>query len=240
MGPGSRWSSLVALCLVATAAPARGEDLAAFLAAASSAARPSTTVRGDGELVTSTPEGTVRHRVAIVQRPAGDLYVEVQSPRVRALLPATGAGWLAAGSSPAPFPADQALAGSEFSRDDLQPFDARRFGSPTIVDRSAEDLTVSLDPRDSQYSLAVLTFDREKRVPIKAMLYKDTLSNLLKMRRESQHVQVGGRWLPTEIAIENFPLKATSTLSLTWTAVGDESARFDPTTFASAPPLLGP
>jgi len=236
----SRPASVVAILLAVVAAPARGEDLAALLAAATSAARPSTTVRGEGELVSVSPEGTVRHRIAIAQRPAGDLYVEVQSPVARALLPTSGAALLAAGAAPAPFPADAALAASEFSREDLQPFDAGRFGSPTIVDRGADDTTVSLDPRDSQYSLQVITFDREKRVPIKVMSYKDTLSNLLKMRRESGHVLVGGRWLPTEITIENFPLKTTSTLTLQWTTVDEQAARFDPKTFASAPPLLAP
>ena len=236
----SRSSSVAALLLVLAAVPARGEDLAALLAGATSAARPVATVRGEGELVTVSPDGTTRHRLAIAQRPAGDLYIEVASPRARALLPATGAALLAAGSTPAPFPLDAALVGSEFSREDLQPFDAGRFGSPTIVDRGADDTTVSLDPRDSQYSLQVITFDREKRVPIKVMSYKDTLSNLLKMRRESGHVLVGGRWLPTEITIENFPLKTTSTLTLQWTTVDEQAARFDPKTFASAPPLLAP
>ena len=106
--------------------------------------------------------------------------------------------------------------------------------------RSAEDTTVSFDPRDSQYSLEVITFDGEKRVPIKVMSYKDTLNNLLKMRRESGHVQVGGRWLPTEITIENFPLKATSTITLQWTTVVDQASRFDPATFATVPSLLAP
>ena len=236
----SRPLCVVALLLVVPVAPARGEDLAAFLAGATGAARPSVIVRGAGELVTTSAEGTVRHRIAIEQRPAGDLYLEVGSPGARALLPPTGAALLAAGGSPVPFPLDAALVGSEFSREDLQPFDAGRFGSPTIVDRGEDDTTVSLDPRDSQYSLEVITFDRERRVPLKVMSYKDTLSNLLKMRRESGHVSVGGRWLPTEITIENFPLKSTSTMTLTWTAVDDQAPRFDPKAFASAPPLLTP
>lgn len=235
----SRSACAVAL-LFATAAPARGEDLAALLAAATSAARPTAPVRGSGELVTASADGTTRHRVAVAQRPSGDLYIEVQSPGLRALLPTDGPALLAAGSAPAPFPVDGALAGSEFSREDLQPFDAAHFASPTIVDRGDDDVTVQLDPRGSQYSLEVVTFDREKHVPIKVMTYKDTLNNLLKMRREGAHVQVGGRWLPTEITIENFPMKATSTLTLTWATSDDQPARFDPKTFATAPPLLDP
>lgn len=233
----SRPARAIALLLF-VAAPTRGEDLAALLATATQASRPSMPVRGVGRLVTTSADGTVTHRIAIAQRPSGDLYIEVQSPGFRALLPATGKALLASGSAPAPFAADAALAGSEFSREDLQPFDAARFGSPTIVDRSDEEATVQLDPRDSQYSLEVITFDRQKLVPIKAMTYKDTLNNLLKMRRDNAHVQVGGRWLPTEVTIENFPLKATSTLTLAWTAGDDQPALFDPATFATAPALL--
>lgn len=236
----SRSWPVAALTLLLTALPARGEDLAALLAGATAAGRPSTAIRGDGELVTTSPEGTTKARIAVLQRPSGDLYFEVQPPEARALLLADGSAWIspAAGKPPAAFAADAPLASSEFSREDLQPFDASRYGSPTIVDRNPSQTTVQLDPHQSQYTLVVVTFDREKQVPTKVMSYKDTLSNLLRMRRERGHQQVGGRWLPTEIEIENFPLKVTSALTLKWSAVDDAAARFDPKTFATAPPLL--
>ena len=238
----SRLSCVIALLIATAVAPARGEDLATFLAGATAAAHPSATVRGDGELVTTSPDGTSRARVVVLQRPSGDLYVEVQPPDAQALLLANGTALLSArpGAAPVPFANDAALAGSEFSREDLEPFDAGRYGSPTIVDRSPAQTTVSLDPHDSQYSLVVVTFDREKQVPVKVMSYKDTLSHLLRMRRENGHQQVGGRWLPTEISIENFPLKVISTLTLKWTAVDDQPTRFDPKTFASGPALIQP
>jgi len=236
----SRLSSVVALVLAIIAGPARGEDLAALLAGATAAAHPSATVRGDGELVTTSPDGSVRARVAVLQRANGDVYVEVQPPGARALIPVGGNALLSekAGAAPAAFPNDGALAASEFTREDLQPFDAGRYGSPTIVDRSPAETTVSLDPHGSQYSLVVITFDREKQVPVKVMSYKDTYSHLLRMRREQGHVQVAGRWLPTEIAIENFPLNVTSTLTVKWTAAADQPERFDPKTFATAPALI--
>lgn len=238
----SRLSCAIALLISTAVAPARGEDLATFLAGATAAAHPSATVRGDGELVTTSPDGTSRARVVVLQRPSGDLYVEVQPPDAQALLLANGSALLSPrpGAAPVAFANDAALAGSEFSREDLEPFDAGRYGSPTIVDRSPAQTTVSLDPHDSQYSLVVVTFDREKQVPVKVMSYKDTLSHLLRMRRENGHQQVGGRWLPSEISIENFPLKVTSTLTLKWAAVDDQASRFDPKTFASAPALVQP
>jgi hypothetical protein len=232
---------VVALLIATTVAlPARGEDLAALLAGATAAARPRVTVRGEGALVTTSPEGTTQARVAVLQRPGGDVYLEVQPPGARALLLADGTAWLSAapGKAAAAFAREAPLAGSEFSREDLQPFDAARYGSPTIVDRSPAETTVQLDPHASQYTLVVVTFDRAKQVPVKVMSYKDTLSNLLRMRRERGHEQVGGRWLPSEIAIENFPMKVISTLTLKWTTADDQPARFDAKSFATAPPLL--
>lgn len=234
-----RLSCTVALLFALAAAPARGEDLAALLAGATAAARPSATVRGDGELVTASPDGTTRARVAVLQRPDGALYLEAQPPGARALLSADGRAWSAGpGAAPQPFANDAGFAGSEFTREDLEPFDAARYGSATIVDRNPSQTTVSLDPHASQYSLVVITFDREKQVPVKVMSYKDTLSHLLRMRRESGQQQIGGRWLPAEVTIENFPLKVTSTLTLKWTAVDADDARFDARTFATAPPLI--
>ncbi|MBX3027605.1 outer membrane lipoprotein-sorting protein [bacterium] len=237
----SRPSCVVAVCLLTVAAsPARGEDLATLLAGATAGTRPTAAVRGDGTLTSVSPDGTTQARVAVLQQPSGDLYFEVQPPGTRALLLANGAAWLSpkAGASAVAFAKDAALAGSEFSREDLQPFDAARYGSPTIVDRSPAETTVQLDPRDSQYTLVVVTFDREKQVPVKVMSYKDTLSHLLRMRRERGHQQIAGRWLPTEIAIENFPMQVTSTLTLQWRTTEAPPARFDPKTFATAPPLL--
>ncbi len=226
----SRVSHCVVLVLFIAAA-ARGDDLASFLTAASDASKPMTTIRGEGELVVATPDATTKQQLVVMQRPNGDLYLELQPSGARALLPFSGDAVLAAakGSAAKPFALDAPLAGSEFSREDLQPFNLARFGSPTIVDRNASQLTVSLDPKKpTQYSLEAITFDRDKRAPVKVMLYKDTLSNLLKMRRDGEFVQIAGRWLPTTVAMENFPMRSTSTMTLKWSEVAEQPAVFDP------------
>jgi hypothetical protein len=218
------------LSTLVTASPVRGDDLAAFLTAAGEATKPSASIRATGELVTTSPDGTTTQQIAIVQRPSGDLYFALQPSGARALLPVNGAALLspASGQAAAPFGLDAALGGSEFSREDLTPFGLARFGSPTVVDRNDSEITVSLDPhKPSQYSLEVITFDRDKRAPVKVMVYKETLSNLLKMRRDSGFVQVAGRWLPTTVAMENFPLRTTSTLTLRWAEAPDNAALFD-------------
>ncbi|MDX2166182.1 MAG: hypothetical protein SF182_03940 [Deltaproteobacteria bacterium] len=220
----------IALVLVAAASTARGDDLAAFLAAASAASAPKQTIRGEGELVTTSPDGTTRQQVVVVQRPNGDLFIALQPSGARALIPVGGEAQLstAKGSGATPFALDAPLGGSEFTREDLQPFVMARFGSPTIVDRNGPEITVSLDPKKpTQYSLTAITFDRDKRAPVKVMLYKDTLSNLLKMRRDSDLVEVGGRWVPGTVAMENFPMRTTSTLTLKWSTAADQPELFD-------------
>lgn len=228
---------VVALLIATAALPARGEDLAALLNGATAGARPTATAIGRGKLVTQSPDGSTEANVVAVQNATGDLYLQVEPPGARALILANGTALLSAksGAAPAPFPNEEQLAGSEFSREDLQPFDAARYGSPTIVDRNPTTATVQLDPKGSQYSLVVITFDRTKQVPVKVMSYKDTLSNLLRMRREGGHQQVSGRWMPTEIIIENFPMKVTSTLTVSWEASKDDQpGLFDPKTFTTA------
>ncbi len=66
----------VALALLITGAGAAAAgDLTAFLTAATAAARPNAPLRADGELVTTSPDGTVRDQITIVRRPNGDVYL---------------------------------------------------------------------------------------------------------------------------------------------------------------------
>jgi hypothetical protein len=218
------------------------DDLSAFLAAASAATRPGAIVRADGELINRSPEGASRQQVIIVRRPNGDLYVELSPSGVRAVLASDGSARLvsASGAAPSPLPPQAPLPGSEFSPADLQPFSNARFRAPTVVDRSAEEVTVSCHPTSGPDSLAVLTFDRQRHTLLKALTYRDNLSNLVKLRRESGHVPVAGAWLPTEITVEHFPLRASSSLALRWEAAPDLAALFDQDALAKRSPLRFP
>ena len=88
------------------------------------------------------------------------------------------------------------------------------YRSPTIVDRRDGEITVSVTPKPSQYALQVITFDTDKKVPLLVKNYKDTISNLVKMRRSRGFTPAAGTWLPSEIVMENFPMRATSTMTL--------------------------
>lgn len=86
-----------------------------------------------------------------------------------------------------------------------------------------------LFPASSPYTLEVITFDREKLVPVKTLYYRDTLNNLAKMRRDGPFVLVGRKWMPQTISMETFALHTHSTLTLQWTQSADVPPElFDP------------
>lgn len=229
--------------LVLGATTTLAEDLPAFLAAASTAARPTAPLRADGELVTTSPDGRASDQIAMVRRPNGDVYVELRNAGVRALLPGDGSKALLVpgkGKSSQTFALDASLGDSEFTREDLRLFTADAYSSPTIVDRGPDDETVSLTPAASQYVLQVITFDSAKKVPLLVKSYKDKISNLVKMRRDRDLAQTSGTWLPAEISMEDFPLRTISTMTLRWQPTGDVSALFDPAALSKPSTLTWP
>jgi hypothetical protein len=238
-----RTSVVASVLLLAAATPAVAEDLPTFLAAASAATRPTAPLRADGTLVTTSPDGEVRDQIAIVRRPNGDAYLELRTAGARALVLGNGTTAVlipGKGKSREAFALDASFGGSEFTREDLRPFNLENYRSPTIVDRRDGEVTVSLTPRDSQYTLQVITFDTEKKVPLLAKNYKDTISNLVKMRRSRNFSSAAGTSVPAEITMENFPLRAVSTLTLKWQPTDDVPALFDPAALDKPSPLTWP
>ncbi|HUI25011.1 MAG TPA: hypothetical protein VL403_02915, partial [Candidatus Kryptonia bacterium] len=165
----------------------------AMLRAVEDQMRVAAPLRADGELTVASPDGTQRSPVILVYRPGKngtDLYLELKGDGGKALILADGAQAfrLSAGASkPEPFPPDAALADSEFAREDLEPFHVKLSGQPQISDENGTSMTVTLVPKPSQYSLEVFTFDTERKLPIKTLYYRDTVNNMVKMRRDSDY-----------------------------------------------------
>jgi hypothetical protein len=233
----------VALVVSLAASPVvAAEDLPTFLKGATAAARPNVPLRADGELLTTSPDGTTRDQLAMLRRPNGDVYIELRTAGIRALLLGNGKAFLVpgAGKSATDFALDASLGNSEFTREDLRPFAADSYRSPTIVDRNGDELSVSLTPHPSQYALEVITFNGSRHVPVVVKNYKDTVSNLIKMSRSTGLTSIGGTWMPSEIAMENFPLHATSTAKLRWQTTEDVPALFDPAALSKPSTLQWP
>jgi hypothetical protein len=209
----------VLLMLPTAAVRADMESLQQFLHSAEETAQLAAALRGDGEFAVTSAGGTRRDQVVLLLRPVADTYIELRQEGTKALLNSSGeqAYRFTKGAAKAePFPADAAFADSDFTREDLEPFRTARYQGARISDETGAEVTVTLFPATSQYSLVVATFDRDKKVPVKILYYRDTLNNLVKMRRDSGHVLVGRKWMPTTITMESFKLRTQSTFKLTW------------------------
>jgi hypothetical protein len=215
--------ALLSLLVVPSTGDAAPVDLNTFLPEMEEAAKPTVTLRADGKLTTVSPEGTASDQILMIHREGNDLLIELKQGTKALLLKGGAEAFVAmAGAKEASaFAPDAALAGSEFTREDLQPFAVGRYKTPRIVDQTGQSVQVAMFPLQSQYSMVVITFDREKKVLVKTMYYKDTLNNLVKMRRDSDHVLVGRRWLPTRITMEQFAMRNSSTLELHWAQAPD-------------------
>jgi Outer membrane lipoprotein-sorting protein len=227
----SRFGLATAFLLLG-AASARAQNLATFLREASSAAQMAAPVRGDGTLVFKTPDGENRDQVFIALRPPQDLYLELRKTGTRVLLLRDGAAAYLVEKESAPVveaTKSTLVPGTNFTIEELRPFNIEDYASPRIADQEADEIMVAMDPKQSQYVLTVATFDRAKRVPIKMQYYKDSPSNLFKMRRDGGYATVAERWLPETIALDQFALRTSTEMTLHWQAAADlAKGLFDP------------
>lgn len=230
--------------LVAVLLPAivGAEDLPAFLRAATESMRPKTAVRAFGKAVTTSPEGTVEDELAIVQSPGGDLYLELRKSRTRALILAAGKEAFVSndGGKAEPFALDAAFDATHFTREDLHPFDSSRYAAPRISDLGAYELTVTLEPKPTQYALIVMTFDRQKKALKKTLYYRDAPNNLVKMRQDADLVSVGDGWLSGSIAMQDFQLRAKTSFSLRWEAAAAPAGIFERASLDKPSPIAWP
>ena len=236
--------AIIALALLAGRANADMATLQAFLRSVEEASRVAAPVRGDGEIEIVSASTTRRVQLAVLVRPPADAYLELRPDGLKALLFANGQPpqWLQKGANaPTAFPPYAALADSDFTAEDIEPFRVADYKEARITDDAAGELTVSLFPATSQYSLIVITFDRTRRVPVKTLYYRDTLSNLVKMRTDDGHVQIGTTWLPTAINMQTFKLRTRSALTVRWNANPTVPADlFDPAALPKSPGIIPP
>jgi hypothetical protein len=230
------------LCCTATAAVAEMVDLSGFLHDAEVAAQVAVPLRAEGQFEVVSPQATRRDQIALVMRPPADTFIELRQEAVKALLLADGAFYLKGRAAKAErFPLDASLDTGDFTREDLEPFRASRYKDARISDDSSGELMVMLLPTDSQYSLEVITFDRQKKVPLKIQYYRDTVSNLVKLQRDSDYVLVGGKWKPTTISMETFKLRTSTTLKVRWSVdTALPADLFNPASLTQSFPALWP
>ncbi len=206
------------LCLTAAlgatvATPsAHGEDVREVLRPVASNAKAPTPLRADGQI---TREGAAPVGILLLAR--GDRIYLQTSTGTRALIrpgrvavPGDGGGVTRAALD-APLPGTDILLG------DLAPFTAGDLATPQVSDDGPAGIVVTGAPgRPSPYVLLVETIDPEHQIIVRTKYYRETITNMVKMRRDFDPVEVGGRWRSTRITVEAFRPPNTTTMTLTW------------------------
>lgn len=191
--------------------PARGADVRDVLRAVASNARAPQPLRADGQI---TRDGAAP--VAIVLLARGDrVYLET-STGTRALI-RPGRAVVRAAAGPVRAEPDAPLPDTDLLLLDLAPATAGDLAIPQVSDDGPAGVVVTGAPaRPSAYVLLVETIDPEHRWVVRTKYYRDTVTNMVKMRRDTGLVEVAGRWRPGRIAVERFRPPSETTITLAW------------------------
>jgi outer membrane lipoprotein-sorting protein len=217
-------AATAAVLLVASVASA--DTLKGLLETVTEAAQLAGPLRADAKLDVDGIAGKKQDRLVLFARPAGDakntaeVYVELEQSKVRLLALSPRELLLAADGKVRKVNSDAALDGTGFTAEDFLPFSTSRCAAMRIAELGDEQWRLVCEPQrpPSQYTLIVYKFDREKSVLLQALLYKETQSNLVKAIKQDDFVQVGSKWLPKTIIMQDFKLRTRDTLSLEWKA----------------------
>lgn len=216
-GPGQRrmcsWLAgvMLAIGLAPAAGRAQAETVQGLLARAAAAARSPVPLRADGRL--EPPDGPALPIVLATRGTA--VYVET-GDGTRALLKPGKALVLAKGRVTAA-PPGAALAGGDVLLEDLAPFGTGRLQVPQVSDDGPLGTAITgAPPPPSAYVLLVVTVAPDTAAVVRTKYYTDTITNLVKMRRDGAIARVGGRPRPGEIAVERFRPPRTTRLVLAW------------------------
>ncbi|MEA2625006.1 MAG: Outer rane lipoproteinsorting protein [Candidatus Binatota bacterium] len=229
---------LVLACLAAHPRGARAERsaLAAMVDDAEEQARLLTPLRADVTAEIEGAKGKSQDRIVLVVRndpaPKGGVqtYVEFEKAGVKVLVLGPAEAWISDGGKVRKAALDTQIAGTNWTVEDLLPFDVTRCGSTRIVDSRPEQMTLACEAErkgPSQYVLTVYKMDREKAVPIQVLYYKESMNNLVKMQRAQGYEKVGAKWRPSHVEMRDFKLRTKDVLDLRW----EQDPKFPPEIF---------
>ena len=132
------------------------------------------------------------------------------------------------------------LDGTDLLLEDIVPFSARLLQVPQINDDGPAGVVVSGAPAGtSAHTLLVFTIDRERMAVVRTQYYRDSISNLVRVRRNDAFVEVAGRWRPGEITVDDLRQHTSTHLALAWREVPDvDPVVFTPAGLRRAPVLV--
>jgi hypothetical protein len=200
-------------------------------------------LRGDGTVEIDGVQGKKQDHVVILARggpsPAApaQVFVDFRDLKLRALALAPGELQIALDGKAKGAKPDTALTPTSLTAEDLLPFSPSRCAAVRVADVTNEQFTLVCEPNPakSQYALGVYKFDRGTFLPLQALLYKQAMTNLVKMIRFEDFVRVGSSSAPTRVVIQDFKLRTQDVLTLGWAvAPSGGTEPFEPKSFAAA------
>jgi len=193
-------------------------DLSAFLERAHRMAGFPGPVRADIRIEKDGEQ--VDRAVLIVDPAAGKEFFAMQSAGWRALLPlswGTGKAAISKDAKATAMGVDDPLPKTALRPFEFFPFWQTDYSTAFISDSNRMEKTITLyAPPKTPYTLFVITFDKEKIVPLAIKYYKDNMNTLVRLRRDTDHIMVGSRPRPQSIEIRDFTDNSTTVLSLVW------------------------
>lgn len=209
--------AFAAVC-VAVPADATRSDLASFLERAERMFAHNRPVRADIKIRTS--DGATDDAVVIIDPEHNRQFFALKSTDWRALSPLDWNKGKAIEKTGAPLVehgADDRLGGTDLRAMEFFVFWKTDYSKAFISDDNRLEKTVSLYATDERpYQLFVITLDKTKMIPVLSKYYKDSLRNLVRIRRDSDHVMVGSRPRPRKIVITDYTENRETTFELAW------------------------
>jgi hypothetical protein len=212
-------ASLLYLLLAASAQPVQAVSVQELLPAVAAESSAPHMLRADVHVERDGTAAGDAVLLALGQR----LYLETRSG-TRALL-SPGKVVVARKGRLVRAPVGTTLPGTDVLLEDLEPFGVGRMPVAQVSDENPLGIVVTGAPAPpSAYVLLVLTIDPERNVIAQTKYYRDTISNLVKMRKDDDFSQVGGRWRPATIGFDSLRPPSTTRLALTWREAPDAPA----------------
>ena len=172
---------------------------------------------------TSASSGAPTTTAAILLGRGTTLYLEARDG-MRALV-RPGKAVLVANTRVVRAVPDQALPGTDLLLEDIAVFAMTTLKVPQISDDSPAGVVVVGAPGvPSAYVLLAFTIERDTHAVLRTQYYRDSIGNLVKLRRDGAFVELGSRWRPGEIAMEDLRQRTSTKLTLTWREVPDAPA----------------
>lgn len=218
--------ALAALGAVA-AAPAQAGDLAAYLERAERMSTANEKVEAD---VTIREADGSQRKAHLAIDPAGDgtLVFEAADIGWKSETPLAwkdGKAVTKTGAASIKLGVDEPLAGTDLRGIDFFPFWKTDYGRALTSDENTLEQTVSLyADKGRPYALYVITFDKAMLVPHMVKYYKDSFSNLVRIRTDKDYTMIGSRPRPGAMLIKDFAGNTLRTYTFAWKVSGATEA----------------